>query len=65
MLKPNFEDPLDTAQQLVDNNITLYVTPGGHIWKQFLAKSSLPEYNILAKNMHIPSGWREWLNVAR
>ena len=60
MLRPNFEDPLDTAQDLVDNNITLYVTPGSEIWKQFLAKSPNPAYNELAETMIIPKDWYEF-----
>ena len=56
-MRPNFEDPLDTAKQLVHQNITLYNGPGYEIWKQFLPKSSLPEYNILGENMIIADDW--------
>ena len=59
MLRPNFEDPLDTAQDLVDNNITLYDVPGAHIWKQFLAHSPVPAYNKLSENMIIAKDWDE------
>ena len=62
MLRPNFEDPMDTAQDLVDNNITLYVSPGSHIWKQFLAQSPNFAYNKLAENMIIPKDWDEFYN---
>ena len=60
MLRPNFEDPLDTAQDLVDNNIYLYDIPGGDIWKQMLAKSPFPAYNKLAETMYIPNDWEEY-----
>ena len=59
-LQPNFEDPLDTAQDLVDNNIILYYFPGGYIWKQFLAKSPDPAYNKLAETMIITKDWDEF-----
>ena len=52
-MRPNFEDPLDTAKQLVEKNITLYFEPEGEIWKQFLLESSIPEYNKLGENMII------------
>ena len=61
MLKPNFEDPLDTAQDLIDNNITLYDVPGGYIWKQFMAQSTVPEYNKLAQTMIITKDWDEYV----
>ena len=44
---------MDTAQQLVENNITLFFIPGGHLFKQFLEQSSIPEYNKLAETMII------------
>ena len=56
-MKPNFEDPLDTAKQLVEKNITLYDIPGGEIWKQFLLESSIPEYNKLGENYIIADDW--------
>ena len=54
MLRPNFEDSLDTAQDLVDNNITLFVKRGEEYLKQILAQSSIPEYKILAETMATP-----------
>ena len=57
ILRPNFEEPLDTAKQLVEKNITIYMTPGTQIWKQFLLKSSIPEYNILGETFLIPDDW--------
>ena len=62
-MRPNFEDPLDTAKQLVDKNITLYYTPYGQIWKQFLLKSSVSEYNILGENLIIPNDWDHFYNI--
>ena len=60
MLRPNFEDPLDTAQDLVDNNITLYFTPGGNIWKQFLSLSPITAYNKLSETVYITTGYDEF-----
>ena len=64
MLRPNFEDPLDTAVDLVDNNITLYCNPYGQIWKQFLAQSTIPAYNKLADTMIITEDWDEYNNYS-
>ena len=57
LLRPNFEEPLDTAKQLVKKNITLYDAPGAEMWKQFLLESSIPEYNILGETFIIADDW--------
>ena len=56
-MRPNFEEPLDTAKQLVDKNITLYSVPGGQIWKQFLLESPISNYKILGENIVIADDW--------
>ena len=55
ILRPNFEEPLDTAQQLVEKNITLIVVPAGNIWKEILL-----DYNILGENMIVPDDWDQF-----
>ena len=56
-MRPNFGEPLDTAKQLVEQNITLYGFPGGEIWKQFLQESSIDEYKILGENYIVADDW--------
>ena len=65
ILRPNFEEPLDTAKQLVEQNITLYIGPGGEGSKQFLLESSIPEYNILGENMIITDDWDHFKNMTK
>ena len=60
MLRPNFEAPLDTVQQMVDNNVTLYMGPQMESWKNFLAESPLPEYNKLGETMILCDSWDEF-----
>ena len=62
-MRPNFEEPLDTAKQLVEKNITHYLWPGAEIWKQFLQESSIPEYNILGENTIIPNDWAHYYQI--
>ena len=63
-MRPNFEEPLDTAKQLVEKNITLYMIPGREIWKRFLLESSIPEYNILGETMIIADDWDHFDNIS-
>ena len=63
ILKPNFEEPLDTAKQLVEQNIVLYDIPGSQIIKQSLLESSIPEYNILGQNFIVADNWDNYYNL--
>ena len=52
MMRPRFEDPIDTAKDMMDNNITLfedeYYFPS---LKQKLLDLDIPEYTFIAENM--------------
>ena len=63
ILRPNFEEPLDTAKQLVEKNITLYNQPGAEIWKQFLLESSIPEYIKLGETYLIADDLDHYDNI--
>ena len=63
ILRPNFEEPLDTAKQLVEKNITLYMIPGREIWKRFLLESSIPEYNILGETMIVADDYDQFDSI--
>ena len=67
MMRPRFEDPIDTAKDMVDNNITLfeheYVYPST---KQYLLSlgQDVPEYKIIAENMISIEG-RKWTSAVK
>ena len=60
MFKPRFEDPIDSAKQLIENNITLFMVPGTYYWVQFFANSPVPEYQTLSKRLIIAEDWIEF-----
>ena len=63
ILRPNFEEPLDTAKQLVEKNVTLYIYPGFHFYKQLLLDSPILEYRILGENAIIADDWDHFFNI--
>ena len=65
LLRPNFEEPLDTAKQLVEKNITLYDGPGFEIWKQFLLESPISEYNKLGDIYLLADDWDHFSNLSK
>lgn len=64
-MRPNFEDPLDTAKQLVEKNIILCGSPGAEMWKQFLIDSPIPEYKILGENFIIAVTWNHYWSMSQ
>ena len=65
ILKPNFEEPLDTAKQLVDRNIILYMGPGYEYWQQFLLGSPIPEYKILGESFTVAPTWNHYYDYGK
>ena len=62
-MRPNFEEPLDTAKQLVEQDITLYDGPNAIMWKYFLLESSLPEFKKLGENFIVSEDWDHYFNL--
>ena len=60
MFKPNFEDPINSPKQFIENNISLFDVPGGGYWVQFLGNSPIPEYQTLSKRTMITKDWDEF-----
>ena len=63
ILKPTFHKPIDSARDLVDQNITLFTWPGGHIWKQFLISSPIAEYQILGESLFVADNYSHYDNL--
>ena len=51
LIKPEYEAPVDTAQDVWDRGLIINIIPVGAIWKQFLEKSGIPIYNKLAERV--------------
>ena len=65
ILRPNFEEPLDTVKQLVERNIEIYTTPGSYFWKYFFQDSTIPEYKILGETLIIADNWDQYINISK
>ena len=61
VLRPNFEEPLNTAQQMVDNNITMFGYPLDY-HQDIFNESDDPALKKLAETYHIAETWDEWYN---
>ena len=63
LIRPSYEDTVDTASEIVNRNLTPYYYPTGHIHKQFFARSSLPIYQEIARRLVIPETWDEFYEL--
>ena len=63
ILRPNFEEPLDTAKQLVEKKITFYFAPGFDDSKQWLLDSPILDYRILGENAIIADDMDHYYNI--
>ena len=53
ILRANFDDPVDTAQDIVDRNLTLFMGPNSVMWKQWLATHDNPLYRKISETMFL------------
>ena len=52
MMRPRFEDPIDTAKDMMENNITVFILDYFYTSnKNFLLSLDIPEYTFIAENM--------------
>ena len=60
LLRPTYEEPVETAADLIKRNITPFFGPGGEFYKQFFAASSDPVYQEISLRLVIAKDWDEY-----
>ena len=48
-MKPSYEEPVESAADMVKRDITPFFAPGGEMYLQLFAASEDPNYKELAK----------------
>ena len=65
ILQPNFEEPIDTAKQLNEQNITVVGFPFMHLLKKFLQNSNTTEYQEIGEKMIVTKTWEQYNNMTK
>ena len=65
LLRPSFQEPVETAADLIKRDITPFYQPGGGILKQVFAASSDPNYQEISRRLVIPKDWDEYEEMLR
>ena len=57
ILRANFDDPVDSAQDIVDRNLIVVMAPWMDMWKQWFATHANPHYRKISETMIIAESW--------
>ena len=55
ILRANYDDPVDSAKDIIDRNLTLFSLAWSDMWKQWLAGHDNPHYRTIAETMIVPT----------
>ena len=65
LLRPSFEEPVETVEDIIKRDITPFYAPGGEIIKQVFAASSDPNFKEITRRLVIAKDWDEYQNMVR
>ena len=60
LLKPSFEEPVNTPKDLIDRDITPFFGPGREIYRQFFEKSPDPNIQEISRRLYIAKDWEDY-----
>ena len=65
LLRPTYETPVETAEDLVKRDIIPFMSDGFEIYKQLFAASTDPNYQELSRRLIIAKDWDEYEDLVR
>ena len=65
LLRPSYEEPVETAADLIKRDIIPFYVPGGDILRQDFAASTDPNYQKISKKLVIANDWDEYYDMVR
>ena len=63
LLRPRYEEPVETAEDLIKRDITLVLTPEDKSYKQAFAESSDPNYQEISRTLILAKDWGEYEEI--
>ena len=63
LLRPSYEEPVETSADLIKRNIIPFTIPGGNIWRQFFAASPDQNYQLISQRLLITKDWDEYADM--
>ena len=62
---PSYEEPVETAKDLIKRDITPFLWPGAEIWLDLFATSSDPNFQEISRKFVITKDWDEYDDMVR
>ena len=60
LLRPRYEEPVETAANLIERDMTPFFVPGGEFYRHFLNSSGDRDYQKISQKLVIPNSWDEY-----
>ena len=57
LLRPSYEEPVETAGDLIKRNIIPFYIPGGELYRQVFAASTDPNFQEISRRLVIAENW--------
>ena len=65
LLRPSYEEPVETAADLIKRNITPILYPGGETYIQLFSASPDPVYQEISRRFVVAKDWDEYDDMLR
>ena len=65
LLRPSYEEPVDSAADILNRGIIPLLWPGADIWKHHFADSPDPNYQEISRRFHVAKDWDEYTDMVR
>ena len=65
LLKPSYEEPVESAADIMKRDITPFLYPGSEIFIQFFAASPDPNFQEISRRFYISKDWDEYYDLVR
>ena len=63
ILRANFDDPVDSAQDIVDRNLIVVMAPWMDMWKQWFATHANPHYRKISETTIVPESVDQYFDL--
>ena len=63
LLRPSYEEPVDTAADLIKRDITPFYTQGGEIYRQFFASSKYQNYQEISRRFVVAKDYINYFDM--
>ena len=60
LLKPSFEEPVETVEDVIKRNLIPFFADGGEFYKQHFADSPDPNYREISRRLVVAKDWDEY-----